>query len=146
MAKEIITSIAINAPVEQVWAVLTDFSQYPQWNPFVQSLTGEAKKGSRIRVKLPGMSFSPVVKAFDTNKEFRWLGQLFVPGLFDGEHRFELVSKGKNITLFIQAEKFTGILVPLFRKMLDGNTKAGFEAMNKKLKEEVEGMVAFAES
>lgn len=138
MAKEIITSITINAPVERVWDVLTNFSRYPQWNPFVQSLTGEVKQGSKIKVKLPGMQFSPTVKAFDANKEFRWSGHLFVPGLFDGEHRFELVKKGNAVTEFIHAEKFTGLLVPLFRKMLDGSTKAGFENMNKKLKEEVE--------
>lgn len=140
MAKEIITSITINAPVEKVWAVLTDFSRYPQWNPFVLSLTGAVKKGNKIKVKLPGMKFSPTVKAFEANKELRWLGHLFLPGLFDGEHRFELIKKETGNTEFIHAERFTGILVPLFRKMLDGSTKAGFESMNKKLKEEVENM------
>lgn len=140
MAKEIITSITINAPVEKVWAVLTDFSRYPQWNPFVLSLTGAVKKGNKIKVKLPGMKFSPTVKAFEANKELRWLGHLFLPGLFDGEHRFELIKKENGSTEFIHAERFTGILVPLFRKMLDGSTKAGFESMNKKLKEEVENM------
>lgn len=140
MAKEIITSITINAPVEKVWAVLTDFSRYPQWNPFVLSLTGAVKKGNKIKVKLPGMKFSPTVKAFEANKELRWLGHLFLPGLFDGEHRFELIKKENGNTEFIHAERFTGILVPLFRKMLDGSTKAGFESMNKTLKEEVENM------
>ncbi len=32
-------------------------------------------------------------------------------------------------------EKFKGILVSLFKKQLDNNTKRGFEEMNKKLKE-----------
>lgn len=138
MAKEIITSIIINAPIHEVWKVLSDFSRYPEWNPFVLSLTGDVKKGNRIRVKLPGMNFSPVVKAFETNKELRWLGHLFIPGLFDGEHRFELVDKGNNTTGFIHAERFSGILVPLFRKMLDTTTKAGFENMNDALKMRVE--------
>ncbi|WP_228479091.1 SRPBCC family protein [Flavobacterium soyangense] len=35
-----------------------------------------------------GMTFKPKVLAFETNKEFRWLGHLLFPGLFDGEHKF----------------------------------------------------------
>jgi hypothetical protein len=38
-------------------------------------------------------------------------------------------------TTFIQSEKFKGILVPLFQKMLGNNTVDSFHAMNQKLKE-----------
>jgi len=57
------------------------------------------------------------------------------PGLFDGEHKFELIDNNNGTTTFVQSEKFTGILVPLFRKMLDVNTRNGFSLMNEKLKE-----------
>jgi len=29
----------INAPIEEVWRVLTDFPKYHDWNPFVRSIT-----------------------------------------------------------------------------------------------------------
>jgi hypothetical protein len=45
---------------------------------------------------------------------------------------------GKGTTTFIQSEKFRGILVPFFKKMLDKNTTNGFDLMNQKLKEMVE--------
>lgn len=32
------TSIAINAPIERVWQVMTDVAAYPQWNPFVVNI------------------------------------------------------------------------------------------------------------
>ena len=48
---------------------------------------------------------------------------------------FELIDNKNGTTTFIQSEKFKGILVPLFKKMLDYNTVNGFNAMNKKLKE-----------
>jgi hypothetical protein len=72
--------------------------------------------------------------AVRANEELRWLGHLFIPGLFDGEHIFELYENTDGSTTFVQREKFTGLLVSLFEKMLDTNTLAGFEAMNKKLK------------
>jgi hypothetical protein len=78
------------------------------------------------------------VLAFEENKEFRWLGHLLFPGLFDGEHSFELIDHGNGTTTFIQKETFNGILVPFFSNMLDVNTVNGFRLMNEKLKERAE--------
>jgi hypothetical protein len=58
-----------------------------------------------------------------------------VKGLFDGEHKFELIDNKNGTTTFIQSEKFNGILVPLFNKMLNNNTTKGFKMMNEKLKQ-----------
>lgn len=144
--KEIRTSIIINAPANKVWQVLTDFGQYPTWNPFIKSITGDAKVGNTIAVRIEppggqGMTFKPIVLAFEKNKQFRWKGKLLVKGLFDGEHIFELTDNGNGTTTLVQREVFTGILVPLFAKMLDNNTVAGFNLMNQALKERVEKLV-----
>lgn len=81
------------------------------------------------------MTFNPKVLVFNANKEFKWLGHLIFPGLFDGEHKFEIIDNGNGTTTFRQSEKFGGILVPLFKKKLDNNTTNGFNLMNQKLKE-----------
>ena len=140
MAKEIKTEILIHATPEKVWSILTNLNDYPNWNPFIKSIKGETKVGNKItaRIEPPeakGMTFKPKVLAFDANKEFRWLGHLLFPGLFDGEHKFELIDNGNGTTTFRQSEKFKGILVPLFKKMLDNNTLNGFNQMNAKIKE-----------
>ena len=41
MAKEIKTEIVIHATPEKIWKILTDFGNYPQWNPFIVSVTGD---------------------------------------------------------------------------------------------------------
>lgn len=143
MGKEIITEIQINATPEKVWQILTGFERYTGWNPFIVSLTGNVEKGSRIKVELrppgkKGMVFTPQVLVFEKNTEFRWLGKLFLAGIFDGEHIFRLVDNGNGTTTFIQQEKFRGIFVPFLTKMLDKNTRVGFEAMNLALKEQAE--------
>lgn len=140
MAKEIKTDILINATLDKVWAILTNFDNYSAWNPFIKSIKGEVKVGNTITVRLEppeaqGMTFKPKVLAFEANKEFRWLGHMLIPGIFDGEHKFSLTDNGNGTTTFTQSEKFKGILVLLLKKMLDGNTRNGFILMNKRLKE-----------
>jgi hypothetical protein len=143
MATTIETRIRIAASPEKVWNILTDFASYPDWNPFVRSLEGEVKTGSRIRVKLvppgqKGMVFRPRVLAFDDNRRFEWLGHLAFPGIFDGAHSFGLISHEDGTTTLVQAERFRGILVPFMKKMLNGSTLAGFRQMNEALKERAE--------
>jgi hypothetical protein len=135
---QIRTEIQINATPEKVWNVLTDFSSFPEWNPFVKKLEGEVAVGNQIKISLPGMNFKPVVLKFETNKELRWLGHLFFKGLFDGEHSFTIIDNQDGTSTFVHAENFGGILVPIFKKMLLNDTKPGFEKMNQALKERVE--------
>jgi len=134
MAKQIKTSITINASREKIWQILMDFENYPKWNSFIKSVSGDIKVGNRIKIKLQGMVFKPVVLTFNENIEFKWLGQLLFKGLFDGEHKFHLTDNGNGTTNFEQSENFSGILVKLFSKSLDKDTKNGFEQMNRELK------------
>jgi hypothetical protein len=143
MAKEIKSQIVINALPEKVWAVLVDFKNYPNWNTFIKSISGEVKVGSKIKAHIEppegrGMTFKPKVLVFNANKELGWIGHLLFPGLFDGEHIFELIDNGDGTTTFFQRENFRGILVPFFKTMLEANTQNGFDLMNKELKERVE--------
>src|SRR6476660_5134221 len=48
--KEINSEIEIFSTPEQVWRILTDFDKYPQWNPFIDQISGELKKGSKLTV------------------------------------------------------------------------------------------------
>jgi hypothetical protein len=141
--KELRTEIAIAASPEAVWAILTNFVAFPQWNPFIKEASGEQKVGGKLRIHIvppggKGMVFKPTLLAFETNRELRWLGRLGVPGLFDGEHCFTLEPIEGGQTRLRQCEVFTGVLVPLFARSLDDGTKKGFEAMNLALKARAE--------
>lgn len=97
--REIVTDISIAAPPERVWAVLTNFTAYPAWSPFVRSITGELRTGGRITVSMSPdgekeFRFRPVLRVVAPGRELRWLGRLGVPFLFDGEHRFVLAPDG----------------------------------------------------
>lgn len=143
MAKLLETKIIIQASAESIWNILTDFESYPQWNPFITSLTGEVQVGNKIRVRLEppnasAMTFTPKILTKIANREFSWQGHLFIKGLFDGRHKFEIIDNGNQTCTFIHSEQFNGLLIPLLSSMLDKNTKDGFIAMNIKLKERAE--------
>lgn len=139
--KNLETEIIIQASPEIVWEVLTNFEDYPNWNPFIKSLEGDMTVGNNIKIKLPDMSFKPKLLVFDENKELRWIGKLFFKGLFDGEHSFEIIDNHDGTVTFKHNEKFNGILVNLFSKKLDTETRTGFEDMNKALKKRVEELI-----
>ena len=137
------TEIDIDASGERVWRVLTDFSAYGEWNPFITSISGEVRRGARLKVRVQpsggrGMTFRPTVLAADRNRELRWVGRLLFPGIFDGEHAFLITPLENGRVRLRQQETFRGLLVPLLRRLLDGQTRAGFEAMNRALKERAE--------
>lgn len=133
--KEIKTSIRINATPESVWQILTDFSQYKNWNPFISSAEGKLAVGEYLKINAGGMNFKPEVLVCEENKELRWKGKLLFKGVFDGEHIFKIVDNKDGSVTFQQEELFNGFLVGMFSKKLEADTKPGFEAMNEKLKE-----------
>jgi hypothetical protein len=81
------------------------------------------------------------VTRVEKGHELRWLGHLFRPGVFDGEHRFVLEPlDGGARTSVTHAEVFTGALSPLVWRFIGTSTERGFEAMNAALKRRVEGV------
>ncbi len=141
--KEVITEIEINASISKTWEVFSAFSEYHKWNPFIKSISGDVNPGNTIIVILqqPGMKpmkMKPKVISFKKEEELVWIGHLFILGIFDGEHSFRFIKNKDGSTKFIQKELFKGLIVPMLNRMLDKNTKNGFELMNEKLKHEVE--------
>ncbi|MEF8851082.1 MAG: SRPBCC domain-containing protein [Haloarculaceae archaeon] len=142
--KEIFTTVDIEAPAEVVWDVLVDFERYPVWNPRTR-ITGTAAAGERLVVapgpEADGMpTFRPRVLRAD-GTELRWLGHLYVRGLFDGEHVFTVEDLGNGRSRLVQTESFGGILARPLLWLYGDDTRAGFEAVNEALKDRAEALV-----
>ena len=145
--RELRSEIEIAASARRVWEILTGFEVFPQWNPFIRRARGNLVEGGRLEILMQpsgarGMTFSPTVLTVEVDRELRWIGHLFVPGLFDGEHIFTIEPLGTDRVHFTQREIFTGLLVPLLSRMLDTDTRRGFEEMNKALKARAEQTAA----
>jgi len=137
--RELRTEIEIEASAARVWRLLTDFERYPQWNPFIRRISGRSEPGARLSVFIQpsgarGMAFSPTVLKAEPEHELRWRGQLWLPGVFDGEHIFTIEQVDANKVRLVQREHFSGVLVPLLWRSLDTDARRGFNEMNAALK------------
>ncbi|WP_223291021.1 SRPBCC domain-containing protein [Streptomyces avicenniae] len=138
-------SIEIQASPEEVWRVLTDFSAYPEWNPFMTSAQvtspGGLKEGARLRIVMHDASgdttFTPEVLTADPGRELRWLGRMGPGWIADGEHRFTIEEIAPGRVRVTQVERFTGVAVPFATGMLERDTLPQFHAMNQALAQRV---------
>jgi len=137
-------SVLIKATSEEIWQVLLDFENYHQWNSLLQYIDGQPKLGEKLKLRLTipdGVSytFQPIVTQYDENKCFAWKAVTFLPGIFDGEHFFELHQVGERETKFINREQFSGLVSPIVQKLsLLKDAEPGFQMMNQELKQYLE--------
>ena len=74
--KPVITSVIdIDATPQEVWDVLTDFASYGEWSTFTAA-EGTAHVGSRLTMRMPGMTFRPTVTVATPGQQLRWEGTI----------------------------------------------------------------------
>jgi hypothetical protein len=134
-------TVDIAATRQEVWGVLADLNSYRDWNPFIQSASGQLMVGGILTMKFVptqgrAMVIRPKVLNVQPDALLSWKGGVIMPGIFDGTHRFVLESSegGTRVT---QSEQFQGVLVPFMRGTIDA-TVENFQALNQALKERVE--------
>ena len=144
--KTVSTGIKIRAKPEKVWDILTKFSDYEEWNPVMTRIIGEANLGKKIEVHIHTIKgknriYRPTITKFDINKELRWQGRSFLPGIFEGERIFEIKEMSSEEISLIHLEVFRGIGVKLMGNRLDEDLQQSFQAMNIALKARAESTV-----
>ena len=141
--KTIETQIKANSTPEKIWKILINFEEYKLWNPFMIKVVGDAKLGSKIMVKIQTVrgkqrTYYPTITRLEINKELRWKGKSFLPGIFDGERIFIIEKSTDNKVSFIHKEIFTGLGVKLVGDKLDEDLRESFDKMNIALKTKAE--------
>jgi hypothetical protein len=139
---ELRAEVEINAPAAHVFAVLTDFQRYHEWNPFIPSIAGQLSVGAELEVELSlpeGKTYQlkPRVTQLATGSELRWRGSYLFPFLLEAEHFFLLTPRGERLTRFVQGENFSGLLLRFAGNALT-LTARGFVYMNQALKKRAE--------
>jgi len=140
--KTVQREIIINAPAEKVWAALTTFALYQEWNPFISAVTGKASVGERLRVKaklpgLPEIAFGATVKSSLFPVELEWQA-IFLKGVFEASHSFTIERLAVGECRFLHVEQFSGILSAAVLFLLEGRFCEGYRLMNEALKARVE--------
>jgi uncharacterized membrane protein len=109
----------IDAPVDVVWQLSTDVTDWPSYMPTVRSVErldeGPLRFGSRARIKQPGQRTAVwEVMSIEPGREFSWRSKRRGMSL-TGIHRVVPDGRGSRNTLTIQ---MTGPLAPVMGLLL----------------------------
>jgi len=136
--KHIHTEITIAAPSDVIWDILTNNERYPEWNPYHVRVDGRLEKGETLDLEIhkpngDRVYISPHVTRLETARILSWGGG--IPGIFRGEHVFELQALDEQHTRLLHFEEFSGFAVPF--ASLEA-IEAGYKQMNQSLKTRAE--------
>ncbi len=129
----------INASAERIWAILTDASQYTEWDPGMLRLEGSIAPDQTLTVYTkvaPKRAFKPKVTVFEPNRKMVWSSGMPL-GLFKGERTFVLEPLAGNRVKFSMREEFSGPMMVMIGNTIPDLT-ATFEAFAAALKQRAE--------
>ena len=137
--------IEIDAPIERVWKVLTDFERYPEWNPFTVRVDARLELGAavRMRVNLVGPFVQPQTEYITTLEEDRrvcWTLNQLPTRLLSATRCQWLEPLSPERTRYASTDVVTGMLAPLVIGLFGAAMQRGFEHTCRTLKARVEGL------
>lgn len=142
--RTIATEIDIARDIERVWAVLTDYADYVNWNPYLVRIEGEARAGTTIVVHALGDgAAAPVLQRIEVvgvaPYAMRWRAGAADRSELAFDHWFELEPAGPHDTVFKHYEHFSGSRLIEFGPQHEALVGANFLRFNEALKARCEG-------
>lgn len=142
---EMVADVAAPAPL--VWGVLTRFSAYPEWNPFLLSVEGRLRRGAELVARVappqqPPITIHLLLRRVCPPRELCWRGHMLAPGLLEGEQAIEVIPIETGRCRLRHVEHLSGVLMPLLAGGLQQAARAGMEAMVHALKLRAERLAA----
>jgi len=140
--KDIAVTTEIKASPGKIWEILTEFDNYENWNPFIESIRGDFVQGKTVDIKVinPQGNKLPMkarIIRVSENREIRWRSKIIAPWLFSIEQFFILREEAADLTKFTHGMKFRGLLLSFFKDSIY-RIKPVIEEMNSELKKKCE--------
>ena len=116
-ARIMMVSSTVDAPKRDVWAVLTDFDDYDQWNPVFTSASGQPRVGAELDLELTLPDHEPEeldaeVLIARGDRKLRWQDRLVLPGVRDWEYEFVIQPLEPGRVVVVQLLRSEGLLAP----------------------------------
>lgn len=138
--------VSVDAPPEFLWKALIDFEKYPEWNPFITKIEGEAKIGAQIvlHVKLDPNRDSirlskEMIVSLKENQHLSYDQHFLSSSLFNAV-RWQTIRPLEDGTkcLYHSHQKISGIASWPITRAFGDRIAEGFEASSRALKNRAE--------
>ena len=138
--KLIETEILIQADIDEIWQILTDFDKYSQWNKFCPEIKTTGKIGDPLDMKVFLKANKPTFqREFISENAPYELGWGLNWGIFLKSHRLQRLELLENaLVKYYTYDKLWGLLTPLVSWLYADAILKGFELTAKCLKKYVE--------
>jgi len=110
---EVRTEIIIEGSPQQIWDLILDFKEYPNWHPYLSEVLGKVKKGKFLKFKTkdldgnPEGKFTAKIMELELHKELSWGGNVLF--FFSAKHYFRLVKIDETNNKLIKGEYWKGV-------------------------------------
>ncbi len=138
--------VEIDAPIEEVWQILTDVDGYAEWNPFTPDVKTTLELGTPVemQVRLVGNFLITRTESITRNAPFAlgWDMQMGTPSILYAERVQQLTTIEGGRTRYISEDTFSGWLRPLVLGLFGRAMERGFTDCGLGLKKEAERRAA----
>lgn len=144
-ARSIEASADIDAPIEQVWQILTDFESYPDWNPFTVSVETRFEPGRPVIMEvalMPPKTMRQVefINVIEAPRRIAW-GYVMGHRSILQANRYQILEPlAEGRCRYRTVDYFSGTMVPLMMATMGNKVKAGFEGVARGLKARAESL------
>ncbi len=141
------TEFEIGASAERVWAVLTDFGSYPDWNPSLPSISGDLREGSTVSLTLglpnrPNAKVKATLREVTPTRRLTWHGNVGADRIFAGDREFAIEPLADGKVRVTHAENVTGLLAPVFELLMGSAVQRSHDEFNESLRRRAEAAAA----
>jgi hypothetical protein len=139
------TTFPVAADAGTIWGVLVDLARWSEWNTAVPTISGEAKVGSTLSMKLampgrPSANVTATLTDLEPKRLFRWHGNIASDRFFSGTREVALDEQPDGSTRVTHVETVTGLFYPVFRLMMGGAIQKHHENFNASLRDRAESV------
>ncbi len=129
-ANSVRAEIEIDAPVERLWGILTDFDRYAEWNPFTPRVETTLRIGEPVHlyVRLVGPRLLHRVEHVTRNEPYAlgWEMQMGRRALLHAERVQVLTPIDAHRTHYLTEDVFSGLLRPVVLGLFGRAMERGF--------------------
>lgn len=98
-------TLHVEASADWIWALVTNFTKYAEWNQLVPALAGEPQLNARLRLTLAPAGRRPLalrarVAVAARNRELRWCASSRLPRLLKVEHGFRIEQRAGGCRVY----------------------------------------------